>query len=202
MCSFDIESLFTNIPLQETLDIILRLLFPNHNDTFQGFNKKDFKSLLELATSASSFLFNDKLYEQVDGVAMGSACGPTLDNIFLCYFEEKWLSHCPVQFKPFLYRRYVDDTFLLFKDSDHINLFLNYLNSKHGNIKFTKESEQDNTLPFLDVSITRKHNTFETSVFRKKTFTGLSSHYLSSEPRMYKTNTIKTLLHRGYHVCN
>ena len=74
--------------------------------------------------------------------------------------------------------------------------------SKHINIKFTKEDEQDNTLPFLDVLVTRKHNSFETSVFRKQTFTGLSSHFLSSEPRRYKINAIRTLLYRCYHVCS
>ena len=170
MCSFDIESLFTNIPLHETLDMILSQLFPNPDDVYEGFNKKQFKVLLELATTTSTFLFNDRLYEQIDGVAMGSPCGPTLANAFLCYCEERWLGDCPAEFKPFLYRRYVDDTFLLFKDSDHVDQFLDYLNLKHTNIKFTKESEQDNTLPFLDVLVTRKHNTFETSVYRKKNF--------------------------------
>ncbi|MEL7079592.1 MAG: reverse transcriptase domain-containing protein [Cyanobacteria bacterium J06582_2] len=169
MCSFDIESLFTNIPLKETIDIILQQLFPNPEDIFEGFNRKQFKILLELATSTSTFLFNDRLYEQIDGVAMGSPCGPTLANIFLCFCEKKWLSDCPAEFKPFLYRRYVDDTFLLFRNSNHINKFLEYLNSKHSNIKFTKEEEQDNTLPFLDVLVTRKHNNFQTSVFFLKT---------------------------------
>ena len=202
MCSFDVESLFTNIPLHETLDIILKLLFPNPEDKFENFKKKEFKTLLELATTTSTFLFNNRLYEQVDGVAMGSPCGPTLANIFLCFCEKKWLSDCPIEFKPFLYRRYVDDTFLLFKDPSHVQKFLEYLNSKHPNIKFTKEDEQDNALPFLDVLVTRKHNIYETSVFRKKTFTGLSSHFLSSEPRMYKINAIKTLLYRCYHICS
>ena len=111
MCSFDVESLFTNIPLHETLDIILKLLFPNPEDKFQNFKKKEFKTLLELATTTSTFLFNNRLYEQVDGVAMGSPCGPTLANIFLCFCEKEWLSDCPIEFKPFLYRRYVDDIF-------------------------------------------------------------------------------------------
>ena len=105
-------------------------------------------------------------------------------------------------FKPFIYRRYVDDTFLLFKDLDHITQFLDYLNSKHANIRFTKEDEQEDTLPFLDVSVTRRRNIFETSIYRKKTFTGLCSHFLSFEPKMYKVNTIKTLIYRCYHVCS
>ncbi|XP_068241083.1 uncharacterized protein [Palaemon carinicauda] len=72
MCSFDIESLFTNIPLRETLEIILEQLFTNPEDIIEGFNKKQFKILLKLATTTSTFMFTDKLYEQVDGVAMGS----------------------------------------------------------------------------------------------------------------------------------
>ncbi|XP_068200622.1 uncharacterized protein [Palaemon carinicauda] len=72
MCSFDIESLFIYTSLRETLEIILEQLFLNREDIFEGFNEKQFKILLELATTISKFMFNDKLYEQVDGVAMGS----------------------------------------------------------------------------------------------------------------------------------
>ena len=131
---------------------------------------------------------------------MGSPCGPTLANIFLCYYERKWLEDCPADFRPVIYKRYVDDTFLLFRDVEHIDLFLSYMNSKHPNIKFTKELEEDAMLSFLDVTITRINNVFETSVFRKKTFTGLGSHYLSIEPRLYKINAIRTLIFRAYNL--
>ena len=43
---------------------------------------------------------------------MGSPLGPTLANVFLCHFEEQWMSDCPNDSKPILYRRYVDDAFL------------------------------------------------------------------------------------------
>ena len=83
MCSFDIKSLFTNIPLDETIDICLKELFQNDNSLYLNFNKKQFNSLLQLATKNNIFMFNNVLYEQVDGVAMGSPCGPTLANVFL-----------------------------------------------------------------------------------------------------------------------
>ena len=97
-----------------------------------------------------------------------------------------------------IYKRYVDDTVLLFKDVSHVDSFLNYVNSKHPNIKFTKELEKEKTLSFLDVTVARINNKFETSVFRKKTFTGLGSHYLSFEPMLYKINAIRTLIFRAY----
>ena len=74
---------------------------------------------------------------------------------------------------------YVDDTFLLFRDPAHANLFLNYLNSKHQNISFTCEIENNNSLPFLDVNICRNSNKFDTKVFRKSTFTGLGTSFFS-----------------------
>ncbi|XP_068224900.1 uncharacterized protein [Palaemon carinicauda] len=71
ICSFDIERLFTNLPLRETLEIILEQLFPNTEDILKVSIKK-IKILWELATS--TFMFYNKLYEQVDGVAMRSPC--------------------------------------------------------------------------------------------------------------------------------
>ena len=96
------------------------------------------------------------------------------------------------------YKRYVDDTFLLFNDEKHIPLFLDYLNSKHENIKFTYETEKDQRLSFLDVQVTRNANKVTTSVFRKPMFTGLGLNYLSFVPRLFKINAIKTLLYRCY----
>ena len=55
-----------------------------HNGVIDGLTKADFKQLLELATKNSFFMFNGNLYQQIDGVAMGSPLGPTLANSFLC----------------------------------------------------------------------------------------------------------------------
>ena len=50
------------------------------------------------------FMFNNKFYKQIDGVAMGSLLGPALANIFMCNFENKWLKDCPHSLKPVFYR--------------------------------------------------------------------------------------------------
>ena len=70
-----------------------------------------------------------ELYDQMDGVAMGSPLGPTLANIFMCALEKRYLNDCPTQFKPVLYRRYVDDTFCLFNRRDDVDRFLQHINS-------------------------------------------------------------------------
>ena len=90
MASFDIQSLFTNIPLDETIDICLQLLFYKKRKV-KGMLKEFVKKLLTHAVKSSTFKFNDVYCKQVNGVAMGSPLGLTLANLFLVYYESKWL---------------------------------------------------------------------------------------------------------------
>ena len=138
MVSFDITNLFTNIPLSETIDICLKLLFDNGN-SFLGLNRAMFGKLLEIAVTNSFFMFNSNFYKQIDGLGMGLPLGPTFANIFLSYHEKNWLSSCPVDFRPKFYKRYIDDIFMLFSDPDQVSKFLDYMNSRHPNIKFNAE---------------------------------------------------------------
>ena len=70
--SYDVTSLFTNIPLQETIDIGINLIFIfNHNPNL-NITKKELKKLFLFATSQTHFIFNSKFYNQIDEVAMGS----------------------------------------------------------------------------------------------------------------------------------
>ena len=199
MASFDVVSLFTQIPLDETLILVCDQLF-KEDKKVKKFSKNQFKELLNLAVKDSPFFFNNKLYNQIDGVAMGSPLGPTFANCFMCFHEEAWLDNCPIDFKPLYYKRFVDDCFLLFRHPNHILKFQTYLNSQHNNIKFTVEKESDGTLPFLDVFLTRNGNHITTSIYRKPSFTGLGLNFLSFVPETFKINAIKTLLYRCYHL--
>ena len=84
---------------------------------------------------------------------MGSPLGPILANICMSQFESKALSKYNGN-HPLFYKRYVDDTFLIFNDRDDCELFLEFINLEHKNIRFTLEVENDNCLPFLDVLFT------------------------------------------------
>ena len=74
MASLDIDSLFTDIPLDETIDICFNQLFQNTN-IFEVFTKTKLKQLLRSTVKKSYFIFNGLLYKQIDGVAMGSPLG-------------------------------------------------------------------------------------------------------------------------------
>ena len=78
MGSLNVDFLFTNVPLEETIEICTNELF-KESETVEGLSKTEFKELLSLATKDSHFIFDRALYKQIDGVAMG----PALANAFL-----------------------------------------------------------------------------------------------------------------------
>ena len=201
MASLDVDSLFTNIPLEQTIDICVDNLC-SHNENPPNTPKHNFCNLLNIATKETFFMFNNKYYKQVDGVAMGSPLGPALANIFMCSFESKWLTDCPKDFKPVFFRRYIDDIFVLFSSPDHADKFREYLSSKHSNIKFSIEKEEDCCLPFLHVTIFRENDKFATNVYRKKTFSGVYTNFKSFIPETYKIGLIKSLLFRCFSLCS
>ena len=90
-----------NIPHKETINVCINL--PHNNaDVIEGINKSEFENLLSLAAQDSYFMFNDILYKQKDGVAIGSPLGSTMASIFLSFYELKWLEQCSSEFKPVL----------------------------------------------------------------------------------------------------
>ena len=203
MASFDVQSLFTNIPISETCNLILEKLFKDNSAKYLGFDKNNFRKLLELCCTNNIFLFNKQLYTQIDGAPMGGCVSPTLADFFLGHFENIWLKQCPIEFKPTYYKRYVDDVFLIFKENSHVNLFLDYINSQHPKINFTCEIEKDNSLPFLDVIVSKNAcNSFSTGLYRKPTFTGLGLKFQSSVSNGYKCNLIGSLVERAFRICS
>ena len=72
MCSFDIVSLFTNVPLDETIDICADALYRGENRDALSLSENSFRELLRMLTSGVEFSFNNIMYRQIDGVAMGS----------------------------------------------------------------------------------------------------------------------------------
>ena len=175
-------------------------LFPLPDTVYDGFTRASFSKILNLCTKDNLFLFNEQLYKQLDGAPMGGSISPTLANIFLCHHEENWINNCPPEFKPAFYRRYVDDTFVLFKDPLHIQPFLTYLYSQHSRMKFTVESEKNHSLPFLDINVVKHDDSFATDLYRKPTFTGLGCKFDSAINETYKTGLITCLIDRAYKI--
>lgn len=196
--SFDIASLFTNVPLKETIEICANYIFSREHPR-PPFTKPQFIELMNLVTSSVEFSFNNVMYRQTNGVAMGSPLGPILANIFVGFHELRLFSN---DSPPLTYKRYVDDTFSVFHSRSEFDHFLTKLNHLHPSLKFTSETEKDGKLAFLDVLVHKHEDHFSTSVYRKPTFTGLYMRWNSFSPSCRKTNLIKCLTHRAVNLCS
>ena len=133
---------------------------------------------------------------------MGSPLGPILVNVFLCYHEKVCLNICPSEFKAFICKRYVDETFLLFRSKHHSGKLRSYLNRQHKNIRFTSETENETSISFLDIKISTDNSKFTNSVYLKPTFSGDFTNYGSFIPKSYKYNLLFTLLHTAFKLCS
>ena len=195
MVSFDVESLFTNILLEECVNLAVDYISKG-NPNLQ-LKKSVLRNLFNFATAQTHFLFKGSFFDQ-----MGSPLSPVLANLFMGHHERIWLGNCKASSILF-YRRYIDDTLCLFDTEHDATLFFDYINDRHPNIGFTMEKEMDKKIPFLDVLIDNSQPQSPiTRVFRKKTFTGLLTNYFSFTPFSYKLGLIRTLVDRTYKINN
>ena len=200
MVSFDVKSLFTNIPVDFVTDIILKEIYGSDSTKkVYGLTKRQFKNLLVWTTKRTTLNFNGSFYEQIDGVGMGSPIAPAFADIFMNYVIEKTKEF---NVQPDVFFRYVDDCFAVFPDFESAMLFYRKLNQIHSNVKFTYELENNKQLPFLDVNVDNSKEKLELSIYRKPTHTGLYNKWSSLAPTKYKINLIRSLVNRAIKVCN
>ena len=85
MVSFDVKLLFTDVPLDRTINIILKRIYDDNELTI-SISRNEMKELLLLCTKKVHFTFNGQI--QVDGVAMGSPLGLVLADTFMIELEK------------------------------------------------------------------------------------------------------------------
>ena len=201
LASMDVESLFTNVPVLRTIDIILENVYHHPTIPPPDFPESTMKELLIICTTETPFKgVNGELYVQCEGVSMGSPLGPTFADFYMCNLENDIFENNP-DIKPFMYARYVDDCFLVVHSYANLSLLKRKFESESV-IKFTFEKEKDSELSFLDTLIRRCNDSFVSSVYVKETNNGDCLNYNSICPDRYKTGVIKTLLHRAFHICS
>jgi hypothetical protein len=127
LVSFDVVSLFTNVPVDKALQVIRNKL---HNNTLAEWSVLQVEAIMELLEVClkTTYFQVDKFFQQKDGMDMGSSLSPIVSNIFMENFEELALDSA--QYKPSLWLRYVDDTFVVWPHgSEQLQNFLNHLRS-------------------------------------------------------------------------
>ena len=176
LVSFDVTSLYTNVPVKEAIDVCCELLF----DRFQlPIDKDTFKILAEIASCDIIFSTHDGFYQQVDGLAMGSPPAPHLANGWLSSFDRR------IQGDSVLFSRYMDDI-LCSINRDKIDEHLVLINNLHPSLTFTHEVEKEGKLPFLDMYICNNNGILSSCWYRKPTDTGVTLNFHALAPLKYK----------------
>jgi hypothetical protein len=185
MVSFDVVSLFTRVPILESLNLLR-----------QHFSE-DILALFRHVLTSTYFSFGGQFYEQTDGVVMGSPLSPVICNVFMDDFEERALEQAI--HKPLCWFPYVDDTFVIWPHGpEKLEGFVEHLNGLHKNIQFTVETEKDGHLPFLDIDIYRRPDgSLGHKVYRKPTHTNLYLNPGSHHHPSNKQAVLATLVHRA-----
>ena len=131
---------------------------------------------------------------------MGSPVSAVIANLYMESFEEQALKSCPPECAPRIWKRYVDDTFIVTHRSAAADL-LKHVNAQQPSIRFTMETESDNRIAFLDTLVHRDTDgRLATTVYRKPTHTDQYLAYDSHHPQSVKRGIVKCLYDRASRI--
>jgi len=197
LITLDVDSMYTNINHDEGIQAVKNIF----SDHLQDSKFTAILELLELSLKCNDFIFDDKVFLQVQGTAMGRRYAPHYADIYMAEFERQALAKC--KHKPDCYYRYLDDIFIIWSHgSDSFNDFLSIFNSHRPSIKFKAEINP-NSINFLDTTLFRsKDNRLEAKVYFKPTDTHQLLHKLSFHPKHTFPGLIKSQVTRFYRICS
>ena len=178
LVALDVCSLYTNIVIIEAIRCVLEFL-SKYRITTQFPTNQSIIELLEVTLNCNNFQFNGENFLQVGGTAMGTKVAPSLANVFMANFEEKFIYTYPKQ--PLFFKRFLDDLVIIWTHGrPELNKFLEYLNSCHPTIKFTMEASETH-INFLDTTLhKREDGSLWTDLYCKPTDSHSYLHFKSA----------------------
>ena len=158
--SYDVDSLFTKIPVEETIEYIIYQTY-NEKMVPQICSKTISRPLTYKLIAEYAFQFNTNLFKQTEGFNMGGSLSAILTDIHMIRTKKIIVTPWTL----ITYNKFVDDIYTRRKKCIHDNLY-ERLNNYHPNIKLTIEINLNN---FLDTEIVYNEGSIETKVYRKTT---------------------------------
>ena len=196
LISFDVTSLYTNVPVLEAIEHCTNLLYSGKYKK-PPVDRNTFEELLKMCSSNVVMQTNDGYFRQVDGLAMGSPPAPRLANGWLSKYDAE------VKGDAELFSRYMDDILRDIKKNE-IKGKLVEINNIHPSLEFTheEENENENSIAFLDMKITRSNGTLSSMWYTKPTDTGLTMNFHAVAPLKYKKSVVSGFVHRIFRACS
>ncbi|CAF3771170.1 unnamed protein product [Rotaria socialis] len=163
-CTFDIRNLYTMLPQEGALNILVEFLNVHGYTKVKGIPLETIRLLASIVLKENVFVYGKKMYQQVLGGAMGSSFTLALANIFMWKWQKELVRRQDMIGE--YYGRYIDDVFMTWNKSENeLKKIIENANTWHPNIKL--EYKIGKSLPFLDVLLTNINSTLSTSVYHK-----------------------------------
>ena len=197
IASLDVENLFTNVPVEETIGIILDRIYRSEMTPLNVPEHILREQLLACTTEAPFFSHTGELFCQVDGVSMGSPLGVLFAEAYMAEVERRVFTSNP---KPRIYTRFRDDIMLAVDEEEEIERISTHLKT-NSVLNFTVELSSEGKLPYLDVMITQHLDHFGTDVYIKPTNVGKCMNARGECPDTYKRSVIAAYVRRALHYC-
>ena len=176
------KQLYTNIPVKETVEIIKTHLSENK---FENEYRTQLIKIIKTILNQYYFQFNNKQYEQKDGIPMGSPNSGIMSEIFLQNMENEHIYNITRKHKIRLLARYIDNILLIYDSvtSNEIDILKDLISIFHK-IKFTQGNEINNTINYLDLTITKnvQEKVIDSGIYHKPTSNTLAIHKSSRHP--------------------
>ena len=196
IASLDVNSLFTNVPIDPTIDTIIKHTYHHATLPPPKIPKNILREFLSICTKESPFHApNGDLYLQIEGVAMGSPLGPTFANFYMGNLEQNIFNN--YYNKPSIYVRYIDDIFMQIDNTDQLT-DIKDLFEQNSVLTFTYELHTNHKLPFLDIAVTSTPSGFKTAIHYKPTDHGKCLNADSFCPLKYKRSVVNNYIHRAF----
>ncbi|XP_062587971.1 uncharacterized protein LOC134249655 [Saccostrea cucullata] len=195
MVSFDVTSLYTNIPHTLGLEAIAFWIDKYHNQIHERFSKDFILEGIKIVLENNHFVFDGRNFLQIKGTAMGTKVAPTYATLVLGFLEEKLFNETErrfgnpfAQYIRFNWKRYLDDCFIFWtRSTEDLQEYHTILNNLHPSIKFTLEKSRLE-LPFLDILIIKEGRKIITDLYYKKTDSHQYLVFNSCHPSHVKRN--------------
>ena len=189
LITFDVKSLYTNIPNDQGIQACVDML--NENNIITPKLKQSVIDILSLILNKNSFTFNNEHFLQIHRTAMGSPMAPTYANIFMAILERKLLNEAPQGLIPIEWIRFIDDIFAIWTHGiEKLQKFLSYINNFHPTIKFDYTYSYK-SVNFLDTTVyINPNNKLESDLYIKPTDRTLLLHQNSFHPQTCKNSII------------
>lgn len=192
LVSFDVISLFTNIPTQFAINLLKTKWTTISKHTKMTQSK--FLEVLDFCLKENNYLqYKTDIYKQIFGMPMGNPLSPTIADIVMDHLLDQCFDSSPN--RPSFIAKYVDDIFAII-DKNYIDDVLQTLNKFHSKLQFTVEHENNCAISFLDVKIIRNNNKLKFDWFQKDTCSGRLTNFRSNHAKHIKINTAYNMIHK------